>query len=380
MRSGPRASKGRRGAAFFSPLLLLGLGSTPLLAQTSSPPSGEREANLSRALASEVWQVFASRKNAVVRIEAVDRMGPHIGTGFFVDPSGTIFTDYSVAGESWDITVEFAEKKYPAKCSLADARSGVALLKIEADTPFLPLGQSDTLEPAMPVVVIGYSRDLPVTFSYGPVTGLVQKAFGGYLLPARIQADVLVHPGEQGAPVLNLRGEAVGIVAARLGDTMACLVMPVKAAEKIRRDYLRFGEPRPGYLGVDISPPLDFAGEGPTETRVADLAPDSPALHAGLRPGDVLLQIGDVPIERPSDVLNGSFYMTGGDEVPICVLRNGEKLTLRVQAGDEPDSPRVRAAKRQRFNAPAAATLGPRSEATRAEAEQTARLRLERDR
>lgn len=347
----PRASSPlRRHAALFL-LFVFGSGaSATVWSQTPSPAtvsSPTPEVNLSRAVAGEVNKVFATCKRAVVRIRAVDRHGTHVGTGFFVDPHGTIFTDYSVGGESWDFSVEFGDKQFPAKSLLADARSGVAILKIEADTPFLPIGRSDALEAADPVAIIGYFRDLPVSISYGPVSGFDRRALGGWLLPAHIRADVVVHPGQQGAPLLNLRGEVVGIVVGKIGDE-SCCALPIRAAEKIQRDFVRFGEARPGFLGVTISPSPEIIDDEGVETRVAELAPDSPAAEGGLRVGDVLLRVNDTSVDRPSDVMDIGFYLTGGDEVPVVLRRGGETLTVQVQAADEPGSRRARDRQRER--------------------------------
>lgn len=310
--------------------------------------------------------MFTTCKRAVVRVRAMDPHGLHAGTGFFVDPHGTIFTDFSVGGNSWDISVEFDDKKFPARCLLADPRSGVTILKIEVDTPFLPIGRSDALEPSDTVALIGYHRDRPVSCTIGPVSGFDQRALGGWLLPAHIRAEMAVRPGQQGAPLINLRGEVVGIVVGQIGDDASC-ALPIRAAEKVRRDFVRFGEPRPGYLGVSILPSPDVPNQEGMETRVAELAPDSPAARSGLREGDLLLNVNHEPVNRPSDVLDISFYLTGGDEVPVTVRRDGETLTFHVEAADEPGSVRARAAKR-------AGVLSRNS------ADQPPGLRLERDR
>ncbi len=301
---------------------------TPAPAAPPAPPV---------AGAGEIGRVFAASKDAVVRIYATERYGMRAGTGFFIDPHGTIYTHSNVGGQGcWDVTVEFANQRYPAICLLSDPRSGVALLKIEAATPFLPLGNSDAVEIATPVLVIGYPADLPASPSSGIVAGIDQKVLGEFLSPAHIRASLLVQPGEQGAPMLNMRGEVVGLVAGRLGGAGACYALPIKAAEKLRRDFARFGEPRPGWMGMTISPPPELVNDENTETRVGDLAPDSPAAEAGLRASDVLLQIGDIRFRKPSDIYEASFYLTGGDDVRVSVLRDGEKVDFDVPTADHP--------------------------------------------
>jgi S1-C subfamily serine protease len=95
------------------------------------------------SISSEVKRVFDQAKNAVVRIQAEDEHGRLAGTGFFIDPTGTIITAYEVGGESWDLIVEFGTSRYPARRLVADDRSGIAILKVTADTPWLSTGDSD---------------------------------------------------------------------------------------------------------------------------------------------------------------------------------------------------------------------------------------------
>ena len=97
--------------------------------------------NVVAAIQREVHAVFEKCHGAIVRIEAVDAHGHLSGTGFFIDPNGTLYTCYSVGGESQDIRVQFKGAYYPATRLVADSRSGVALLKIGAETPFLASAQ-----------------------------------------------------------------------------------------------------------------------------------------------------------------------------------------------------------------------------------------------
>ena len=103
----------------------------------------------------------------MVKIHGVDEHSEICGTGFFVDPTGTLYTAYTVGGEAGNFTVEFGGKKYPARQLVADIRSGTAILKVDETTPALPLGKSEELELATPVISIGYPLDLPKTPNFG---------------------------------------------------------------------------------------------------------------------------------------------------------------------------------------------------------------------
>src|SRR5947209_15206806 len=120
-------------------------------ASLSAQPGPESATTISR----EVKDVFERCATAVVKIEATDQHGELSGTGFFVDPMGMLYTAYSVGGEAENFKVEFKGRKYPARQILADVRSGLAMLKVDLATPALPIGKSEELEVATPVVTIG---------------------------------------------------------------------------------------------------------------------------------------------------------------------------------------------------------------------------------
>ena len=107
-----------------------------------------------------VETVFNKCRGAVVRIEGVDDHGYLSGSGFFIDPNGTLYTSYTVGGEANAIEVTFGGRTYPARRLIGDLRSGVAILKIDAQTPFLSFGDSGKLNIASPVIAIGVIRSL----------------------------------------------------------------------------------------------------------------------------------------------------------------------------------------------------------------------------
>src|SRR3984893_16579433 len=238
------------------------------------------------SLSREVKDVFDRCAKAVVKIEATDQHGQLSGTGFFVDPTGTLYTAYSVGGEAENVTVEFKGKKYPARQLMADLPSGIAMVKVDLASPSLPIGNSDQLEIATPVVAIGYPLDLAETPSFGMIGGFDRKCFGSYFPTRHLRVNLPPQPGEGGAPLLNLKGEVVGILLYHF-EHHACYALPIEAAEKLRSDYVRFGEPRYGWIGTNVqeaSGPVD--GSRALTTKVIK---DTPAAEAGLKAGDIVL-------------------------------------------------------------------------------------------
>ena len=311
-------------------------------AKTTSEKTKEMfERALSRAesttaISHQIKDVFARAAKAVVKIHGVDEHSEICGTGFFIDPTGTLYTAYTVGGEAGNFTIEFGGKKYPARQLLADIRSGTAMLKIDEATPALPIGKSEQLEVATPVVSIGFPLDLPETPNFGMVAGFDRKYLGRYFSTTHMRLNLPSQRGEAGAPLLNMKGEVVGIVVSSLENNAACYAVPIEAAEKIRGDFMRFGEARHGWVGINVS-----MARQPVEGSLAEMTQimeETPAARSGIKAGDILLQVGRKKVTQPEDVLDASFFITAGDVVPITVMRGNQKLTFNVQATMHPAS------------------------------------------
>ena len=299
-----------------------------------APPGGGVRAG-SDPLSAEVQEVFQKSAKAVVRIQAEDDSGELSGSGFFIDPNGTIYTNYSVGGESHDIVVTDGALRYPATRVGADPRSGLAILKIDAQkTPFLPMGKSSDLGVASMVMTVGYPYDLPVTPNVGCVGGFGISAGDRFFAVTHIRATVPVQRGEGGAPLLNMSGEVVGILESSLEGGSGCFALPIEAAEKVQSDVMRFGEVRPGWLGIRFEKP-DAEG---SPIEVLGFVPGSPAEKSGLQPGDRIRKVGDRKVGTLADVLDAAFYLTAGDQVPLTVLRGNQTMEIKVEAGSSQSS------------------------------------------
>ena len=291
-------------------------------------------------ISEHVKEIFERAAKAVVKIHGVDEHSEICGTGFFIDPTGTLYTAYTVGGEAGNFSVEFGGKKYPARQLVADVRSGTAMLKVEETTPALPIGKSEQLEVATPVVAIGFPLDLQETPNFGMIAGFDRKYLGRYFSTIHLRVNVPTQRGEAGAPLLNMRGEVVGIIVSSLENNSSCYAVPIEAAEKIRNDFVRFGEARHGWIGVNQ---LTEAPEptGGSRACVTQITVGTPASKCGMKEGDVLLQLGQKKICEPEDVFDASFYITAGETVPITVMRGDKKLTFQVQADLHPVSKNV---------------------------------------
>jgi len=210
------------------------------------------------------------------------------------------------------------------------------MLKVDETTPALPVGKSEELEVATPVVAVGFPLDLPETPSFGMLAGFDHKCLGRYFSTTHLRVNLPTQRGEAGAPLLNMKGEVVGIVVSSLENNSACYAVPIEAAEKIRGDFMRFGEARHGWVGINVSEAAQPV-EG-SRAQMTKIMEDTPAARSGIKPGDILLEVGRKKITDPEDVLDASFFITAGDTVPITVMRGNQKLTFHVQASHHPAS------------------------------------------
>lgn len=304
-----------------------------ILAGPRSPrPQEPSTVSISRG----VKDVFDRSAKAVVKVRGTDEHGEFAGTGFFIDPAGTLYTAFSVAGDADSLTVDFDGKKHPARAILTDVRSGIAILKVDIATPALPIGKSEQVAVATPVVTIGYPLDLPETPSFGMVAGFDRRFLGRYFSTTHLRVNVPTQRGEAGAPILNFKGEVVGILVSYIESGSACYALPIDAAEKIRNDFVRFGEVRHGWIGINVAGAEKFK-EG-SRAEMTEIIQDTPAFGSGVKPGDILLQVGKTKVHEPEDVIDASFFLTAGDTIPIIVLRGDEKLTFEIQADFHPAS------------------------------------------
>jgi serine protease Do len=133
-----------------------------------------------------------------------------------------------------------------------------------------------------------------------------------------------------------MRGEVVGILISSLDQGSACFSLPIEAAEKIRCDFIRHGELRPGWLGVEVSPARAPAAGSVAEISMLNVG--APGQKAGLQIGDVIVGIGDRDIRGPEDVLDAAYFIAAEDDVSLRVVRAGENVQIKVTASDRPET------------------------------------------
>ncbi len=269
------------------------------------------------------------------------------GSGVIISDDGYIVTNNHVIDGADVLEVTLNDKRtYEAKVVGADPTTDIALIKIdEKDLPFLTWGNSDDLRLGEWVLAVGNPFNLNSTVTAGIVSAksrsinIINK---NTAIEAFIQTDAAVNPGNSGGALVNTAGELIGINTAIASPTGAysgySFAVPQKIAQKIASDLLDYGAVQRAFIGVSIS---DVTGElakeaGVNTTKgvyISAVAPGGAAQDAGIKKGDIIMQVGQVEVNSTSELQEQVGRYRPGDQIAVRVLR-GDKdkemlLTLR---------------------------------------------------
>jgi serine protease Do len=276
-----------------------------------------------------------------------------VGSGFIIDADGYIVTNHHVVDGSRSIEVQLADgRTFQPKVIGSDAETDLALLKIEATAlPMIPLGSSSALKVAEPVMAIGNPFGFDHTVTVGIVSG-TGRFIGQGRFDDFIQTDAAINPGNSGGPLINTRGEAVGINSAIRSSSGGFqgigFAIPVDLAKPILGQLRATGKVTRGWLGVSIQPltqelAKSFGIAGTQGALVTEIREDSPASRAGFKEGDVIVSFDGKNVDG-SRALPGLVANTPvGRAVPVVILRDGKRQTVTATVGNLADSREARA-------------------------------------
>jgi serine protease Do len=278
------------------------------------------------------------------------------GSGFIVSKDGYILTNNHVVADADKVTVKLLDNRtYNAKVIGRDPTTDIAVIKVDvSDLPTVALGDDANARVGQWVVAIGNPLGLDFTVTAGIVSARGRSL--GALLNTRyaiqdyIQTDAAINPGNSGGPLVNIRGEVIGINSAIASNTGFYagygFAIPITLAKQVMDDIIQYGKVRRAVLGINI-------GEvDPNDAQVAGLKdihgvkvsgfdpaddPDaSPAKKAGVEVGDVIVAVNGQSIDRVSTLQRVIRGFKPGETVRLDVMRFGDKKTLNVKLGEPP--------------------------------------------
>jgi len=288
-----------------------------------------------------------------------ERTTQSLGSGFvfLYDGEKLVITNQHViaAADAIEVTDNEGTTTWKAEVLGSDGVLDVAILRLDGDTsslPYVTLGDSDTIEIGDWAIAIGSPLGLSYTVTMGIISATgrdIEKPSGIGNFTNLIQTDAAINPGNSGGPLVNARGEVVGIntMIARNSSTGIAIeginfAIAINGINAVLDQLVEDGEVQRGWLGVQhaaITPEtieafdIDPEQEG---TYVLSVFPGDPADLAGIREGDIIVQVGDAVIEDSEDLNREVGLLAAGAIVDFAVLRDGEELTLTVTMGLRP--------------------------------------------
>lgn len=277
-----------------------------------------------------------------------ERVPVNYGSGFLFRSDGYVLTNFHVVQGADTIRVGLDEKtELPARLVGYDSLLDVAVLKVEVsgrNFKALPLGDSDKLVKGEWVVAVGNPFGLDKTVTVGVVSAKgreFEEIDGRPAVTSYIQTDAAINPGNSGGPLLNLNGEVVGIntfIIGQSGNIGIGFALPINEVKRILDRLLKVGRITRGALGVSLidanSPEAREAGIQAKEGAVIiQMALNSPAYIAGLRPGDVIVKFNGISVKDASHLRRLVLQQPGGAIVEVEVLRSDERLKFKVTLG-----------------------------------------------
>ncbi|MDA8387731.1 MAG: DegQ family serine endoprotease [Nitrospiraceae bacterium] len=269
-----------------------------------------------------------------------------LGSGVIVDPNGIILTNDHVVKGAQKITVTIGQNSYKGKVIGADAKTDLAVVRINAHgLPAIKWGDSDKLRAGDTVMAIGSPFGLTRTVTSGIVSAVGRANVGIAAYEDFIQTDAAINPGNSGGALVNARGELVGINTAIFSTTGGYegigFAIPSNMARTVMEELIKTGHVTRGWLGVWIQPvsaelQKQFGLKNGKGALVADFTQGSPAQKAGMERGDFIVEYNGKAVQDPNELRNMVANTRPGAVVPMTVIRQGRRVTLQVKIGEQP--------------------------------------------
>jgi len=270
------------------------------------------------------------------------------GSGFIINADGTVVTNNHVVKDAQSVMVTLDDgRQLPAKVIGRDARTDIAVLKINADAPlpYIQLGNSRDVKPGEWVVAMGNPFGLGGSVTAGIVSA-VSRDIGSGPYDQFIQVDAPINQGNSGGPLFTQDGKVIGMNTAILspsgGSVGIGFAIPSDMIRTVSAQLVQSGHVTRGYVGVEAQQITGPTAKALHLTQnggalLAGVQPNSPAEKAGLQPGDVIQAVNGQKIGNPRDLAVNVAAIKPGDEVHLQVLHDGQPKDITVKVGQMPN-------------------------------------------
>jgi len=273
------------------------------------------------------------------------------GSGFFINDQGYLLTNNHVVEGTKEVKIVLSDgTEQSASIVGRDQYADIAVLKTNGKVPAVAvLGNSDKLDPGESVIAIGSplgNFKNTVTVGVVSATGRTIDTGTGFQIEDLIQTDAAINHGNSGGPLVDLAGEVIGINTlvvrnSGMGDVAEGLgfAIPMNTAQVIAQQIIQQGYFSRPYMGIQFQPiSPDIAAQYNLPAKwgvyIMKVSENSPASKAGLKQGDIITKIGDVPIDETHSYVNTLFTFKPGDQTDLTVLRDGREIQIQITLGE----------------------------------------------
>ena len=266
-----------------------------------------------------------------------------LGSGVIIDKRRYVLTNYHVVLKASKITVTLADnREFEGEIVGSDPKSDLAIVKLltEEDVPVADMGVSNDLMIGEPVIAIGNPFGLSHTITTGVISALDRsiRLSDEQTLRGFIQTDAPINPGNSGGPLINILGDVIGINTAIYSEAQGIgFAIPIDKAKRIISELIEYGKVRAAWVGVavqDITPAVAqyFKYDSADGVLISQVFKESAAERAGLKQGDIIVNINDQPVRDQFGYQAALDEFTANDTLTMTVFRDGKPLTLEVKA------------------------------------------------
>lgn len=270
-----------------------------------------------------------------------------LGSGFIINKDGYIITNNHVVDHADEIKVKLSDgREYKAKVIGRDKKTDLALIKISSifkDLPVLELGDSDKMRVGDWVLAVGNPFGLEQTVTQGIISA-TGRVIGSGPYDNFLQTDAPINPGNSGGPLVNLKGEVIGINSAIIPNGQGIgFAIPSSMAKSIVAQLKEHGKVVRGWIGVTIqtvTPDLakSFGMTEPRGALVSDVAPGGPADKGGVKQGDIIVSFDGNNIKDSSSLSRIVAVTPVGKDVDVNIIRNGKEMTVKIKIEEMTES------------------------------------------
>jgi S1-C subfamily serine protease len=266
------------------------------------------------------------------------------GSGVILRADGAILTNNHVVEDATRIRVRLRDGRvFTAQVLGTDPATDLALVQIQANNlPVARLGDSDAAQVGEWVLAIGAPFGLEATVTHGVVSATGRGGIGASMIEDYLQTDASINPGNSGGPLVNMRGEVLGINTITVGRGSGVgFAVPSRLARFVAEQILAHGRVQRGWMGVsaqDVTPDLEtvFHATSHGGALVNQLASDGPGAHAGIQVGDVILQVEEHAIHDEHDLVRVIASHGVGEHLRVALARQGQRREVTVTMGARP--------------------------------------------